>query len=349
MEGLQIENNEINQQSIVGKTNEADLQVEHIRKAPLDSVVVCGMGPVRFKDLKGSERLFPLHPYNRLNAIAAKLLASNGIVETVVTSGTRSAASEKQGLQGIEALEQKTSEGELLADTYDRARGKGIDVVGKTRAEKIIEIDSAAKTTFDNVIQTINALDAKNGGYWQGSIAVLSSEFHVPRIKEILTAFGIKDARVLSAERILRHFGYTGRLYPTGDFGYGKSYEEFEEAVYRGQPAGLENLQDNPSYATFEFAKIQSNRRLQEVASNIKEYYVKRGVSLPDIYKEIPAQYDDQFNYNALRTKLSQVLFSKHEYKGEEYKGDVGIKSYRNLAARISQETEDFLQSVRVL
>lgn len=321
---------------------------EQLKKAPIDSVVVCGMGPVKLQDLKG-ERLFPLQPYNRLNAIAAKLIASNGVVDTVITSGTKSAKSEKEDLTPIEKREVETNEGELLADTYDRATGKGVSVEGKIRAKQIIEIDTTAKTTFDNIIQALNSLDDKNGGYWQGKFAVLSSEFHGPRIKEMLTAFGIENSCVLSAERILRHFGYSGRLYPIGDFGYGKSYEEFEEDVYRSQPAGLENLQDSPPYVTFELAKIKSDKRLQEIASHLKAYYVQKGAPLPEVYGEIPSVYNDQFNYNTLRAHLSEVQFSKHGYKGEQYKGDEGILRYRELAASVGKETEDLLKSKAVL
>ncbi|MDO8658830.1 MAG: ElyC/SanA/YdcF family protein [Candidatus Levybacteria bacterium] len=323
--------------------------IEHLKEAPIDAVVVCGMGPVKLQDVKGSERLYPSQPYNRLNAIAGKLLASNSIADTIITSGYKSAKQDEQEPTEIEEREMKTSEGELLADTYDRARGKGINREGRVQAERIIEIDSDAKTTFDNIMQALNLLDAKSGGYWQGNFSVLSSEFHVPRIKEMLTAFGIKNSRVLSAERILRHFGYNGRLYPTGDFGYGKSYEEFEEDVYRSQPVCLENLQDSPSYVTFELAKIKSNRRLQEIASHLKTYYVQKGISLPEVYGEIPSEYDDQFDYNVLRAHLSQVKFSKHEYRGDEYKDAAGIKRYRELAVSVGKETEDFLKSTPVL
>ena len=329
-------------------TSEISRAEEHVSKASIDAVVVAGMGPVKLKDLKGSERLFPLNPYNRLNAIAAKELARKGIVDTVITSGTTTGKSEKQPLGRIESLEQVVSEGELLADTYDRASiGKSLNPEGYARAEKIIQIDSIAKTTFDNVIQAINTLDVRNGVYWQGSIAILSSEFHGPRIQEILTAFGIKDARVLSAERILRHFGYNSRLYPKGDFGYGQSYEEFEESIYRAQPAGLENLRDNPSYVTFELAKIKSNRRLTEVANSVKAYYLEKGVSLPDVYTLIPTEYDEGFDYDSLRGSFSQIPFSKHPYRGDEFGEHTG--AYRNLAAKVGQETEDFLQSVNVI
>lgn len=318
---------------------------ERLQKAPLDAVVVCGMGPVKLQDVKGSERLYPLQPYNRPNSIAAKLLASNNIADFVVVSGTKTAKYDKKDLTNIEQRELATSEAELLADTYDRARGKGVTPEGKRRADQIIEIDSDAKTTFDNVIQALNLLDGKSGGYWNGNFAVLSAEFHGPRIKEILTAFGIENSRVLSAERVLFHYGYRGdRFYPTRDFGYGKSYAEFEEDVYRGQPAGLQNLQDNPSYVVFELAKIQSNRRLQEIANHVKAYYAEKNIPLPQVFGEIPSEYNDQFDYESLRSHLSQIQFSKHGYTGEEYKGDTGVKHYRELAAAVGKETEDFLK-----
>lgn len=330
-------------------TAEPIAPTESAGKVTIDAVVVCGMGPLKLANITGSDRLFPVHPLNRVNAIAAKELAIKGIVDTVITSGTTTGKSDKPDLSRIESLEQLASEGELLADTYDRAsRGKSQNPEGYEHAEKNIRIDSAAKTTFDNVIQALNALDAKNGGYWQGSIAVLSSEFHGPRIQEILTAFGINDARVLSAERVLQHFGYRAdRLYPKGDFGYGKTFEEFEEAIYQGQPAGLENLQDNPSYVTFELAKVTSNRRLQEIGSHLKLYYADRGVPLPEVYNQIPAEYDENFDYDALRAGFSEVPFTKHEYKGEEYRGDTA--RYRDLATTVGEGTEAFLQSVKPL
>lgn len=336
----------VSPETILASQGEALRSKERLQKAPLDVVVVCGMGPVKLQDVKGSERLYPLQPYNRPNSIAAKLLASNGITYLVVTSGTKTAIHDKENLTDIEQRELATSEGALLADTYDRARGKGVTPEGRERADQIIEIDSAAKTTFDNVIQALNLLDQRSGGYWSGNLAVLSAEFHGPRIKEILTAFGIKNSRVLSAERVLAHFGYrTDRLYPSQDFGYGKPYQEFEEDVYRGQPAGLENLQNNPPYVTSELAKIKSNRRLWEVATHLKTYYTEKNIPLPQAYNEIPLEYSDQFDYESLRSHLSQIPFSKHGYTGEEYKGESGINRYRELAARVGKETEDFLKS----
>lgn len=312
---------------------------EVIRKAPLDVLVVCGMGPVKLMDIKGSERLFPAQPYNRLNAIAAKLIASNGIAETVIVSGTKSA---KEGT----AREVDTSEAELLADTYDRARGKGVTAQGNQKAAEVLELDRQARTTFDNIIQALNILDGRNNGYWEGSFGLLSAQFHGPRLQEMLRAFGIKNSYVLSAENVLRHYGYQGRLYPSGDFGYGVSYEQFEEMVYQSQPAGLQNLQDNPSYVTFELGKVASDRRLWEMAHALKEYYQSRKVELPPVHNTIPDIYDPAFDYHAFREELSAILFTKHPYTAEVFKGDEGIGRYRELAIQIGDLTPAVLNQV---
>lgn len=312
-----------------GISAEAAPRVEPIKKAPLDAVVVCGMGPVKLANIKGSERLFPAQPYMRVNANAGKLIASNRLAETVIVSGTRTAE------------EVAFSEADVLADTYDRMRGKGISLEGRERASQILKLDLEAKTTFDNIIQALNMLDGQHGGYFEGSFAVLSAQFHMPRIEEMLKAFGLQDARALAAEPILRHFGYKGRLYPTGDFGYGTSYEDFEEGVYQSQPAGLQNLQDNPAYVTFELAKISSDRRFQQVARDLSDYYHSHGVEVPDFYAELPTLYDPNFDYQSLRAKYASIPFSKHAYTGS-----MSADDYRKLAATAAERTSTFLKEV---
>lgn len=112
------------------------------------------------------------------------------------------------------------SEADVLQDTLNRARGKGVGETGNREAAKITKRDTLARTTFDNMIQAINKLDRDHGGYWNGDwskFAVLSAKFHGPRIAEMFKAFGLSGARVLSAEDILTHYGYSGpdsRLYP---------------------------------------------------------------------------------------------------------------------------------------
>lgn len=339
---------------------EPQKQPEQIGKAPLDAVVVCGMGPLSLDEnlrmqLQGrTDRLFPNQPYMRINANAAKLLAAHGIIDTVIMSGRKTAKPPPEEVpvrKREKTLEQKKvrlqkkatgiTEAELLADTFDRMRGKNISQEGRERAAKILEIDPNAATTFDNIIQALNMMDKKNNGYWEGKLGVLSAEFHSPRLKEMIDAFGI-NAIVLAAEQVHRQYGYNGRLYPSGDFGFGVSYEDFEEGVYKSQPAGLQNLQDNPAYVTFELAKVESDQRLQQMATNLRNYYTEKGVTLPDVYSRIPDAYNPAFDYKALRAGFSAIPFSKHGYQGELS----STQPYRQLAHKIAEQTTTFLQSV---
>lgn len=317
---------------------------EVVRKAPLDAVVVCGMGPLRLDEhIKGSERLFPIQPYMRLNANAGKLVASNGLVETVIVSGTKTSKIPKDTKDPFAIKERETSEAELLADTFDRMGGKGITPEVKARAGKILRLDTQATTTFDNIIQALNLLDSQHNGYWEGEFGVLSAEFHMPRIEEMIRAFGLQNAHALSAEQILRHYGYE-KIYPR-EYG-GKSFEEFQEGVYDNQPAGLESLQNRPAYVTLELAKVTSDRRLSQLANSLKAYYQGRDVALPEVYNQIPTEYDPAFDYNSVREDFACVPYSKITDKNEI---KMTPDEYKVLASRTASKTTLLLQEVAPL
>lgn len=200
-----------------------------------DAVVVCGMGPLRLQHLKGSARLFPANPYNCHHALAAKLLAANGVAGHVILSGWDSNRGPAGRLATAEELrEMRTTEGDLLVDLYRRARGIGITHEGQARAETIVDVDRQARTTGGNIIAGFNILDAVRAGYWHGSLGILSSEHHLPRIAELIRAFGIQHAKPLSAQAIISHYGYReDRLYPRADFGYGIGYAAWEDEAYK--------------------------------------------------------------------------------------------------------------------
>ncbi len=331
---------------------EASEQIENLTTKPLDAVVVCGMGPVALRETRtlGSDdvNLVAANFMNFLNGVSANLIMSHGAAETVILSGYKSQNANIDNPSPLQILEKTTSEADLLDNTLMRARPKGLTDDEKQRisdGDRVI-LEQDARTTFGNIIQALNLLDKKTGGHWEGSFAVLSSEFHGPRIREMLDAFGLKDSKILSAERILKRFGYTGRLHPITDKLTGKPWEEFEEIVYKGQPAGLQNLQDNPSYVTFELANITSDKRLQEMAQNLKQYYADRNVGLPEVYGTIPKEYDPTFDYNGLRERFRSVVFSKHPYTGVVEKEE--SVPYRQLAAIVGEETEKYLDSLNI-
>lgn len=329
---------------------EISTRPEREKTPRFDAVVVCGMGPVALKETRIPTNLVARNYMNFLNAVSAKLLGSHGVAERVVLSGR--ASQEYAGvtnLSELQKMEKQTSEAELLAYTYTRATPKNVTSAERTSADAKVTLEPEAKTTFGNIIQTLNMLDKEADGYWEGSLGIISSEFHGPRIAEMVDAFGLSNAHFLSAERIFKHFGYKGRLYPREKSGYtetdggSKLRTQFEEDVYKGQPAGLENLKTNPSYVTFELAALTSDKRLQEMAHALKEYYQRNHIDLPDAYTLIPETYDPAYDYGKLRDGLKAVPFSKNPYSGEKDE-TVG---YRELAAIVADKTDELLQGIQ--
>ena len=64
-------------------------------------------------------------------------------------------------------------------------------------------------------------------------------------------AFGLVNGRFISAEGVLGAAGYRRGS------GFGPTYDSFNKGAYPGQPAGLQNLQDNPAYVTRDVAGLR--------------------------------------------------------------------------------------------
>jgi len=261
------------------------------------------MGPVDLQDIKASDRLFPNSAYARRNAQAAKILGARELSPQIIMSGYESNSEVHPGV----------SEARLQADTYARMQATFLPAElrpeAQNAAERSLVLEPEAETTFANIIRSINLLDKEHRKLFDGSIAILSSRFHTPRIAEMIKAFGLSEqASVLSSEEIMDHYGYKN-INPVG-------FEERENKTYKNQPGGLQNLQDNPSYVLAELAKVDSNERFFQMASSIKRYYTENDVPLPECFDTLPDQYDDSFDSNILKLTLRKIPFSKHPYTG---------------------------------
>ncbi|OIO13860.1 hypothetical protein COV53_00045 [Candidatus Gottesmanbacteria bacterium CG11_big_fil_rev_8_21_14_0_20_37_11] len=92
------------------------IEPEILRKAPLDAVIVCGMGPVALRKNQyttQTENPVADNPFNFLNALAAKLLVGKDLAGKVILSGFTSA----QERTDRNPIEQGMSEAELLEKT----------------------------------------------------------------------------------------------------------------------------------------------------------------------------------------------------------------------------------------
>lgn len=303
---------------------------KEILQPRFDAVIACGMGPMELKRSHDPNRNpVPTNVFNFFNAVATKILVSRGWAKEGILSGYPSS-------QALRDLAQ--SEGGVLAHIYDRTRPKRTLKEAVDMAVPLKTIEDKAKTTFGNILEGVNLLDAKNArGYFDGTLGVVSCEFHGPRIAEMLKAFGLRGGRFISAEGTLRAAGYTG-----GVCGFGSTYETYNTGAYPGQPAGLQNLKDNPPYVTRDLAVIVSPRRFHEVATALKSYYADRPqpVALPEYFRQLPPTFDPMFDYEGLKQEFAAVPFTKHPFQGDN---TAAGETYKAHARDLTSQTTDVL------
>ncbi|MBI2616635.1 hypothetical protein HYW55_00700 [Candidatus Gottesmanbacteria bacterium] len=344
-------------------------RVETVGKAPLDGVIVCGMGPLALRrhlePAKSNNQLVqgvgrglvmeednPVakNIYTTLNAVAAKLLVVGGMTERVILSGYDSAKNNPHS----HPIEQALTEASLLAATYDRTQPQHIRPEQRQIADQKTRIlDTKASSTTFNILEGINFLDKEAGGYWEGNLAIMSSEWHIPRLWETIKAFGLdkRGVTVLSTERVLRHYGYNPdyqKIYANLDKTQpeiGRIYEDLipfaphEEITYKGQSIQMENLRNNPYYVSARLASIVSPRRFWEIATSFKRYYQERDIAVPDIYNKLPDSFDEHFDFSTFK-KAFQA--SEMRPVTKEYSAPETTQSYRILAKTVGEVTDSF-------
>ena len=314
------------------------IETEMLPKA-FDAVVVCGMGPVALKETRPEtmgKNLVARNLYNFLNAIAGKLLVAHGVTDKVIVSGFKS--QKEPGDSTIRDIERTTSEAQLLKQTFLRAHPKGLLPIDHAYADRAVRSEPYARTTFGNFIRALNKLDAKaEGKYWGGSLGVVSSEFHGPRIQEMLTMFGIKG-QFMSAERVMQRFGYK-HVYPRDS----SAWRSLEQATYEGQPQNYENLRLNPGYVTKYLAEVKSPRRLQEMGNALRRYIRKHDPShIPDALLRLPESFDPTFDYEGFKKACAAVSGNKKVFQEAPT-----VEMYRSMAHMVGNETDSLLPRYR--
>lgn len=305
-----------------------------------DAVIACGMGPVELKSSRDPKtNPVPSNVFNFFNAVATKILVSKGWAGEGILSGTQSRKAAREGARPDVALEELAqSEGSILEHIFRQTRPKNTLKSAIDAAVPLASIEDQAKTTFGNIFEGLNLLDAKApNGHFDGNFGVVSCEFHGPRITEMFRAFGLGKGKFVSAEGVLGAAGYTG-----GSRGFGPTYDSYNNGAYPSQPAGLQNLQDNPAYVTRDLAVIKSSRRLHDIAHALRDYYANRTIPIPmpECFQKLPDVYDPEFDYDGLKKKFAAVPFFKHAYVGE---ASEELETYKGSARRITADIQKLL------
>ncbi len=324
-------------------------------KAPVDAVLIFGMGPVHLSLVKGflnHSNVAIGQSRMKNNALAALELTARGFVKKeglIIPSGTATAdpalveatmnlkhddtanwdalmallelkAANKNAVDdppentGMKELASKIfdkkiqklykiSEAQLMEWLFlkghskvMRPDGKG-RVTGKSTGIEIF-IDNQATETIDNLINTINELDKRSRTahrkLFDGSIAAVTSRYHIARTMETARYLGIENQVVpLVSQELLKRFGYDIDLLKIG--------QDFDKATRWNEQKWTRALHQMPEYVLPVLAQIHDDERLLNAFLNLQNIYgteVFHKFKLTNITRE---------NIHHLRSKLIDI------------------------------------------
>ncbi len=166
---------------------------EHLKKPPIDDLIVFGQGPVI--DVETREKPTEQTKQEDVNmwakniARAAGELKLAGVVRKIILTGGRT------GGAGF------LSEAELM---------KKILVEEYEIFENEIAVETKATNTLENFAYTLNSIDeeGKKEPQLHRTVGVLGADFHLTRIQLLAELFGLKNTQGFSAEQIFRLIAY---------------------------------------------------------------------------------------------------------------------------------------------
>ena len=266
---------------------------------PMAAVIGLGMGPVvpQLRGPKGKRRPVTISPWMRHNAIAIAEIVDSGLIEEngyIIPSGfparkedmnrqlretprTQREAYGRPASTEEEMQIRKTSEAKLMGWLIGHAVARSATASRKYPNPTVLE-EREASNTIQNFVRAINLLDKRSyertGGLFEGNIAFVASEFgHVARAKEILNALGFDDERIvpITAQQVLRHFGYKGNLYP--ELWHGKPYEKQMQDTKLSQERWRRGVREKPAYVLTEIIYFEKNARLMQVMAALGRWY----------------------------------------------------------------------------
>jgi len=289
----------------IGDTRESHETIETPEQeshAPLDAVMVFGIGPVQPQGMIGHEgkgHKYQLVPEAKLNAIAAATLYLEGKTRKIIFSGGETGKMELG--EGVEPHPYPRSEGQMMAKYV-------MDKFGIPQEAIIVE-DKAANT-IENIARSLTPID-RNPQDYAGGLGYVGSAHHVDRIAKMVELFGLEgptmsSAAVLEASRVRAEAGAPENKRVHRNLSHYRAYFEKtldpdKNPTYRerlmAEGRWSYGLGNNPSYFLPQVRFIEDETRLTSVlgAERLADYLAGQGINI------------DTSNADELRSKLAAI------------------------------------------
>lgn len=173
-----------------------------------------------------------------------------------------------------------TSEAEVMESLFRRAKSKVVetDANGVERQVGIEDLhlnvwsDHLATETTDNYIDVLNQLDddslAKGGGLFDGTIAAITSRYHIARTIEIARMLGLEGKVVpLVSQEVLKSCGYKD------PYANNPKAEQFDKGTRWGEQRWIRAIYQMPEYLLPALGKIKNEQRLINTLQHVQTVY----------------------------------------------------------------------------
>ncbi|MFH1855086.1 MAG: YdcF family protein [bacterium] len=262
--------------------------------APLDAVMVFGIGPIQPQGMVGHEgkgHKYQLVPEAKLNAIAAATLYLEGKTRKIIFSGGATGKMELKNEAGeaVEPHPYPRSEGQMMARYV-------MDKFGIP--EDAIVVEDKAANTIENIARSLTPIDQKPGEFKNG-IGYIGSVHHEARIRKMVKLFGLEgptmsSAEVLDQSRARAEAGAPENERVHRNLAHYRKYLEAtldpdKNPTYRKRLVEEERwshgLDKTPSYFLPQLRFIENEGRLKSIlkAEKLAEYLKQHGIDDIDL------------------------------------------------------------------
>lgn len=224
------------------------------------------------------------------------------------------------------------SEARLMTDLINLTRPKK---KGDLETKQRILEEKSAPNTIRNFVESINELDKVVGEVWKGSLGIVTSNFgHISRGEEILHALGFtrENGYVvigLSAERVLRHYGYSES--------YLDRYESQNapDGTIQNQEKFRRAVRTLPLYLLPEVGHFENDDRLLQVMHGVRQWYGEEAL------KQFNLDKFETLSASEIRARLPKD--SDRVQPPDDWKKETDIALWREEIAAYDQVTEAWL------
>lgn len=259
-------------------------------KPKLDAILVFGQGPIidqstklRAKDANTERDKEGTNFWSQDLAESASILYKKGETREIIIMG------------GVTGGEEYKSEAALI--------GQKLKELGVP--DGAIKLEDESKNSLENLVNVLNNyIDPKKENY--GSLGILGSNYHLPRLRLLMTAFGINYHTAFSSEEVLRYAAREGETWDN------QKLLEIENRLNIADASKTQvSSKDSPASPYYEAQKGEESNNISERAK-MEDVWTRSLLEIPEYWIGYIGRIDDPERIRTILEKQDPNKLKKH-------------------------------------